>query len=116
VNVEVSTKSPLIFNVALERFITRVQANQDDLKLDGTHEFAVYADVNALGGSTRTIKKNRILLVLSKQIGLEVNVETTEYLVMPRNQNVGQNSNAEVDNKHFQRGRTFEKFGTTITN
>jgi hypothetical protein len=29
---------------------------------------------------------------------------------------VGQNSNAEVDNKHFQRGRTFEKFGTTITN
>jgi hypothetical protein len=46
------------------------------LKLNGTHQFVVYAaDVNILGGSIHTIKKNtEALLVASKGIGLEVNV------------------------------------------
>jgi hypothetical protein len=44
--------SPLLFNVALDSAIMRVQANQDDLKLSGTHHILVYADnANILGGS-----------------------------------------------------------------
>jgi hypothetical protein len=49
------------------------------LKLSGTHQLLVYAaDVNILGGSVRTIKKNtKALVVSSKEAGLEVNAEKT---------------------------------------
>jgi len=45
--------SPLLFNCDLEYAIRRVQVNQDGLKLNGTHQLLVYADVNILGGSVR---------------------------------------------------------------
>jgi len=52
--------SPLFFNFALEYVVRRVQVNQDDLKLNGTHQRLAYAeDVNVWGRSVRTIKKNR---------------------------------------------------------
>jgi len=51
--------SPLLFNFALEYVFRRVQANQDGLKLNGTHQFLVYADdVKILGGSVHTVKEN----------------------------------------------------------
>ena len=75
---------PLLFNFALGYAIRRVQVNQEGLKLNGTHNLFVYAeDINILGGSVHTIKKNAdALVVASKQTGLEVNADKTKYMVM----------------------------------
>jgi hypothetical protein len=57
---------------------------QDGLKLNGKHQPLVYADdVNILGGSIHTIKKNTEAFVLaSKETGLEVYADKTKYIVM----------------------------------
>ena len=75
---------PLLFNFALECTIRTVQEIQDSLKLNGTHQLLVYADdVNRLGGSMHSIKKNtEALIVGSKETGLEVNAAKTNYMVM----------------------------------
>jgi len=54
------------------------------LKLNGTHQFLVYADdVNVLGGSVHTIKENtEALIMASKQIGLELNMDKSKYMVI----------------------------------
>jgi hypothetical protein len=49
----------LVFSFALEFGIMRVQANQEGLKLNGTHQVLVCADdVNILGRSLHAIKGN----------------------------------------------------------
>ena len=76
--------SPFIFNFALEYAIGRVRVNQDGLKLNGIHQLLAYADdVNILGGSVHTVKENvYVLVVATKEIGLEVNADKTKYMVM----------------------------------
>ena len=76
--------SPLLFNFALEYTIRRAQVNQDGLKLNGTHQLLVYADVvNILGGNAHTVKENaETLVVATKETGLEVNADKTKYMIM----------------------------------
>ena len=84
--------SPLLFNFALEYAIRRVQVNQDGLKLNGTHQLLAYADdVNILGGSVDTVKKNaETVVAATKEIGLEVNAHKTKYMTVSRDQNAGE--------------------------
>jgi hypothetical protein len=53
--------------------------------------------------SIHTIRKNtEALLIVSKEIGLEVNAEKTKYMIMSREQNAGQNKNIVIRNKSFE--------------
>ena len=75
--------SPLLFNFALDYTIKRLQVNQDGLKLNVTHQLPVYADVNILGGSVHTVKKRaEAVVVASKETGLAVNADKTNYMVI----------------------------------
>jgi hypothetical protein len=68
----------LLFKFAVEYTIRGGdQVKQDGLKLNGTHQFLVSADdVNILGGSMYTVMKNtEVLVVASKETGLELNAE-----------------------------------------
>jgi hypothetical protein len=60
----------LLFNFALDYAIRSVQVNQDGFKLNGTHQILAYTDdVNTLGGSVLTVKKNaESLVVATKEI------------------------------------------------
>jgi hypothetical protein len=65
--------------IALEYTIRRVRVNQDGLKLNGTHQLLVYADdVNILGGSRHTIKKNAEALVVASKENRQVNADKTK--------------------------------------
>jgi hypothetical protein len=110
--------SPLLFNVTLACVIRKVQKNQVGLKLNGTHQFLAYADdVNLQGDNMDTINKNTETLTdASKEVGLEVNIEKTKYMLVSHDQNAGQNQDIKIGNRSFENVSQFEYLGTTVTN
>jgi hypothetical protein len=62
------------------------------LKLNGKHQILAYADdVNTLGDNTDTVKKSSGTLGdESDEVGLAVNVEKTEYILMSCHQHADQ--------------------------
>jgi hypothetical protein len=74
-------------------------------------------DVNLLGDKIDTIKKNADTLYdASKEVGLEINVEKTKYMLLSRHQNVGQNRDIKIANRSFENGSQFKYLGMTVTN
>ena len=88
------------------------------LKLNGTHQLLAYADdINILGGSVHTVKKNaETLVAATKKIGLEVNADKTKYMIMSRDQNAGRGHSMKIDNSPIERVEEFKYLGTTLTN
>ena len=104
----------VFFNFTWEYAIRRVQINQDDLKLNHTYQLLAYADdVNILGGSVHTVKKNASA---TKEIGLEVNAHKTKYMTVSRDQNAGRVHSNKMDNSSIERVEEFRYLGTTSTN
>jgi sorting nexin-29 len=110
--------SPLLFNFVLEYAIRNVQENQSGLKLNGTHQLLAYADdVNLLGYNIDTINKNtQTLIDVSKDVGLEVNVDKTKYMLVSRDENAGQIREIKIGNRSFENVSQSKCLGTTVTN
>jgi hypothetical protein len=78
----------------------------------------VYADdVNLLGDSINSTKDNtETVLEASRDIGLEINAEKTQYMIMSRHPNSGQNQNIRIANEWFENVAKFKYLETTLTN
>jgi hypothetical protein len=67
--------------------------------------------------NTVTIKKNtQTLIDTSEEVGLEVNTEKTNYMLLSRHQNAGQNHYIKIGNKCHENVAQFSYLGMTITN
>jgi hypothetical protein len=82
------------------------------------HHLLPYADdVNLLGDNIGTIKKNTDTLIdASKEVGLEINVGKTMYMLLYSHQNVGQNRDIKIANRSFENVSQFKYLGTTVIN
>jgi len=61
-------------------------------------------------------EKHRRFLIGSQEIGLEVNADKTNYMVMSRNQNAGRSYNIKNDNRSCGRVEEFQYLRTNLTN
>jgi hypothetical protein len=74
------------------------------LKLNGTHQLLAYADnANLLRDNIDTIKENTETLIdASKEVGLEITVEKTKYMLLSRKHNADQNQDIKIANILFE--------------
>jgi hypothetical protein len=110
--------SPLLFNFAPVYAIRKVQENPVGLRMSGTHQSLTYADgVNLLDDITDTMNRNAETLTgSSKEVGLEINVEKTKYMLVSHHQNAGKNSDIKIVNRPFENMSHFRCVGRTVTN
>jgi hypothetical protein len=93
-----------VFAFELEYAIRNVQENQMVLKLNGEHQILAYADdLNLLGDNIATINKIiQTVIVDSKEVGLEMNIEETKHMLLFHHQNAGQNHDVKLANRWFE--------------
>jgi hypothetical protein len=71
-------------------------------------------DVNLLGDNTDTKKKKTVTLIdASKEVGQEVNIEKTKYVLLSHHQNAEQNHDIRIANRCFENVAELRYLGMT---
>jgi hypothetical protein len=70
-----------------------------------------------MGDNIDTTKKNTETLIdARKEVGSEINVDKTKYMLLSRHQNVGQNRDIKIANRSFENESQLQYLGMTVTN
>jgi hypothetical protein len=74
------------------------------LKLNWTHQLLTYVDnMILLEDSVDTMKKDgETFIGANRGVGLEINMEKTEYKLLSHHQNAGQNRDIKIVNRLFE--------------
>jgi hypothetical protein len=73
-------------------------------------------DVNVLGGSVYSIRRNtEALVVASNKTGLEVDADKTKNIFMSRHQNTGRRHHIKINKSSFERVEDYKYLETTLT-
>jgi hypothetical protein len=87
------------------------------VKFNGTHQLLAYADVNQLRDNIENIKKYMETLIdASNEVGLEVNIEKTKYMLVSHGQNADQNQYIKIGTRSFENVSQFKYLGMMVTN
>jgi len=62
------------------------------------------------------VKRPEVLVIATKEFGLEVNAHETRYMTMSRDRNAGRISSMRIDNSSIEKVEEFKYLGTTLTN
>jgi hypothetical protein len=73
--------------------------------------------VNIFGNNINSINKyTETVIDAGKEVGLEIIVEKTNYILLPSHQNAGPNRNMNIKYTSFQDVSQFRYLGATVTN
>jgi hypothetical protein len=88
-----------------------------ELKLNGTHQLLAYADdVNLLGYTIDTMKRNTETLDSNGEADIEIEMEKAKNMSVSFHQNTGQNYNIKIAIRSFENVTEFSYLGMTVTN
>ncbi|KAL4084379.1 hypothetical protein QTP88_028202 [Uroleucon formosanum] len=111
--------SPVLFNIVLEKVVREAALDKEGVKL-GKNNIGILAyadDIVLMAESKDKLKEeSKQLINAAKRVGLEINAEKTEYMVVQRHEQIGcRNEVLEVENYKFKRVQQFKYLGTLIT-
>jgi len=98
---------PILFNLVLEKIVREINLSEGVELGQSTINMLVYADDISLLGKSREliIKMGKSLIKAAEKVGLRINEEKTEYMVVSeRNGNQIQEEFIEVENTNLKEG------------
>lgn len=103
--------SPLLFNLALEKVVRKVKK---DCVIEGTSRLLGYADdIDIIGeNEQKTLEILTHLTEKAQKMGLVINQDKTEYMVVSREGTAKNSGHIQIDNMTIKRTETYKCLGT----